>query len=202
LAAARFRVRGLVQGVGFRPFVYRVARDLGLRGWVCNDPAGVLVHAEGTPDALDQLSRLLQAHPPPAAVISSVVRTPKTPVGLADFLVVPSRPGRLQGNALRVPPDRVLCPACRRDTLDPANRRHGYPFTTCTDCGPRFSLLRSLPYDRSTTGMAGYPLCPNCHVEYTDPLNRRFHAETIACPDCGPRASLFKKPVNSAQTVW
>lgn len=190
LAAARFRVQGLVQSVGFRPFVYRAARGLHLRGWVCNDPAGVLIHVEGPAEALDQFSHLLHTQPPPAAVVSSIVRTAAPAEGLTDFQVVPSRPGPLQGNALRVPRDRVLCAACRREIFDPANRRHGYPFTTCTDCGPRFSLLHTLPYDRPTTGMAGFPLCPACHAEYTDPLDRRFHAETIACPACGPRLAL------------
>jgi hydrogenase maturation protein HypF len=188
--AARFRVKGLVQGVGFRPFVYRLACELGLGGWVCNDPAGVLIHAEGDAEALARFEECLRGAAPRAAAIGSLTRQPAPPAGCETFRVAPSRPGTVTGATLRVPPDRAVCEACKEDVTDRPDRRHGYPFTTCTDCGPRYSILRALPYDRAATSMDRFPLCAACRAEYEDPSCRRFHAEPIACPACGPRVVL------------
>ena len=192
--AASFRIRGLVQSVGFRPFVYRLAHELSLVGWVCNDSAGVLIHAEGSEDDLVRFEQRLRTNAPPAARIASITRQEAASNGYDTFRVTISRREPAPGEALRVPPDRALCLACRRDIFDPCDRRYVYPFTTCTDCGPRYSILRSLPYDRSFTSMDVFPMCTACRAEYEDPLCRRFHAEPIACPDCGPQVLLYERP--------
>jgi hydrogenase maturation protein HypF len=197
--AATFRVRGLVQGVGFRPFVYRLARDLGLAGWVCNDSAGVLIHVEGAANDLAGFEQRLGVEAPRAAVIASVTRQEAMPDGCCTFRVTNSRREPAPGEALRVPPDRAVCAACQGDVFNPSDRRHGYPFTTCTDCGPRYSIVRSLPYDRAATSMDGFPLCAACLAEYEDPLCRRFHAEPIACTDCGPQILLYEQPSRGAR---
>ena len=188
--AAKFRVRGLVQGVGFRPFVYRLARTLGLAGWVRNDSSGVLIHAEGPANALSLFEQRLRAGAPAAAVVGAVACRRVPPAGYRDFRVTPSRSATPHTDGLRVPPDRAVCAACRADVADPADRRFGYPFATCTDCGPRYSVLHRLPYDRPATGMERFRPCPECRAEYEDPETRRFHAETLACPACGPQAAL------------
>lgn len=185
-AAVRLRIRGRVQGVGFRPFVCRTARALGLTGRVGNDTAGVFITAEGSPEMLAALERSLRTEAPPSARVESVQCTPIEPPGLADFAIEPSEPGGLA--SVRVPPDLACCEACRREVFDPADRRSGYPFTNCTHCGPRYSILRSLPYDRPRTSMARFPLCPACEAEYRDPADRRFHAQPTACTACGPTA--------------
>ncbi len=195
LGAVEVAVQGVVQGVGFRPFVYRLARRLGLSGWVSNDTQGVCIHAEGPLRQLARFEELLAEQAPPAAAVTGVASVPARPAGHASFRILPSRrdEGARPGDAclVRVPPDRAACPECRRETANPADRRHGYPFTTCTDCGPRYSILRRMPYDRPDTTMAGFPLCPACRAEYEGPDHRRFHAQPIACPDCGPRVALW-----------
>jgi hydrogenase maturation protein HypF len=189
-AATRVRVRGVVQGVGFRPFVYRLAREWGVTGWVCNDGEGVVIHAEGAPDRLASFQTLLSRNAPAAAAVVAVEGESAAPAGFPAFRIVASaRDGRA---AARVPPDRAACPACLREVADPADRRHGYPLTTCTECGPRYSLIRRMPYDREATGMSAFPLCPACSEEYDDPESRRFHAQPIACPSCGPRVALWE----------
>ncbi len=184
LEAARFEVAGVVQGVGFRPFVARLADELGVCGWVRNDGGSVTVHAEGPPAALDELERAMRARAPRLAVVDRVRRTPLEPLGLADFRVAPS--GEAHGPRL-VPPDAATCPACVRELFDPTDRRFRYPFVNCTDCGPRFTVIEALPYDRERTSMRGFPLCADCRREYEDPADRRFHAEPVACPSCGPQ---------------
>ena len=190
-SAIRVRVRGLVQGVGFRPHVYRLACDLGLTGWVRNDGAGVLIHAEGSPATLDCFSHQLTSDAPSAATIEAVESEVSEQHGATRFRILTTRQEDDGPGSVRVPADRAVCPACLAEVDDPADRRHAYPFTTCTDCGPRYSILARLPYDRPETGMVGFRLCKDCAEEYDDPECRRFHAETIACPACGP-ALLFR----------
>ncbi|MDX2194322.1 MAG: acylphosphatase, partial [Gemmatimonadales bacterium] len=181
----RFEVRGVVQGVGFRPFVHGLATRLGLAGWVENAGGHVVVEVEGAPEAVERFAAALEAEPPPLARIASVHTTSLAPAGEAGFRIAASRAGASgQGT---VPPDVATCEACLRELRDPADRRFGYPFINCTDCGPRFTVITALPYDRPFTTMAGFPMCADCEAEYRDPASRRFHAQPIACPACGPR---------------
>ena len=184
MPAARFlRVRGVVQGVGFRPFVYRLARDHGITGWVRNGGEGVEIHAEGSPEALDAFVKGFEEPPPASHVASLEVETvPAQGRGRFEILdsAAESRP------TVRISPDLPVCAACLAEMADPADRRHGYPYINCTDCGPRYSIVLGLPYDRPRTTMRDWPLCPDCAREYHDPLDRRFHAQPVACPVCGP----------------
>lgn len=195
-------VRGTVQGVGFRPFVYRHATGHGLAGWVRNTGEGVELEVEGERAALDAFVETLIGHPPPLARIEEVRATPSVPTGGAGFQVLNSRTGANEAEggamaeggaggaaaeALPVGPDAATCTACLGELRDPEDRRHRYPFINCTDCGPRFTIIRGLPYDRARTTMAAFELCDACRMEYNDPGDRRFHAEPVACPDCGPR---------------
>lgn len=189
VARLRLTVRGLVQGVGFRPFVFRLARELRLAGWVGNAPEGVRIEAEGARDALEQFCRRLGAELPPRASIRAVERSLLAPAGHAAFAI---RTSAAEGAATAwVMPDAATCDACIREVLDPSERRHRYPFTNCTDCGPRYSIIRRLPYDRPNTTMERFPMCAACRAEYEDPRDRRFHAQPIACPACGPQLELL-----------
>ncbi|MEA2664269.1 MAG: hydrogenase maturation protein HypF, partial [Candidatus Eremiobacteraeota bacterium] len=183
-AALDVRIRGVVQGVGFRPFVYRLAGRYGLAGWVRNGASGVLIHAEGPPAALDAFARAVLAEAPPAATIAAVESSAGTPEGFDGFVIRAS--GGDEPLSARISPDLPVCEACLRELFDPADRRHGYPYITCTDCGPRYSIILGLPYDRPLTTMAAWLLCARCEAEYHDPGNRRFHAQPLACPECGP----------------
>jgi hydrogenase maturation protein HypF len=187
----RFRalVRGVVQGVGFRPFVYLQARNRGLRGWVLNRPDGVVLEAEGDREGLDGLLEALRRDAPPAARVLSIQVEELPESGEPDFRILPSADG--EDARPSVPADLAMCPACARELDDPRDRRHRYPFTNCTQCGPRFTIIESLPYDRPRTSMKGFPLCPQCGAEYRDPADRRFHAQPVACPACGPRLDLL-----------
>jgi hydrogenase maturation protein HypF len=186
--ARRLQVRGVVQGVGFRPFVYRLAHELGLDGWVLNAAEGVTIHIQGRPEALDDFVRQLQSQPPPAARIISLDAAPIEALELEGFEI---RKSDGQGRpTVHISPDLAVCEACRAEMLDPADRRYGYPYINCTDCGPRFSIILGLPYDRPRTTMAPWPMCADCAREYHDPLDRRFHAQPVACPVCGPRYVL------------
>ncbi len=185
----RLVVRGAVQGVGFRPFVYRLAHELELAGWVNNASEGVFVEVEGTPTALEAFRRRLEAERPPRSLIQSVEADWLEPAGFQGFSIRHSD-GAGAKSAL-VLPDIATCPDCLREVLDPHDRRHRYPFTNCTHCGPRFSIVERLPYDRPHTTMKAFPLCPRCRAEYEDPLDRRFHAQPTACPDCGPQLALW-----------
>ncbi len=184
----QIRCRGTVQGVGFRPAIHRLATSVGLSGWVINDPQGATLEVEGPAELVEDFVDRLPAELPPLARLDRLERDEIEPLGEKGFEVRTSTLGRRQG-AL-VPPDAVLCGDCRREMEDPDDRRFRYPFTTCTNCGPRFSLVRKLPYDRERTSMACFPLCAKCDAEYTDPSDRRFHAEPVACPACGPRLWL------------
>ena len=181
----RIVCRGVVQGVGFRPAVHRLASSLALSGHVRNGPDGVVIEVEGTHEALRSFVQTLPRSMPPLARLDGLDAAPVPTVGDTAFVVLESEPGPRR-RAL-VPPDAALCEDCRSEMDDPADRRHRYPFTTCTNCGPRFTLVRSLPYDRERTSMACFALCPACGSEYADPGDRRFHAEPVCCPACGPR---------------
>ncbi len=201
LARERILVAGTVQGVGFRPFVFRLARSLGLRGRVANTGRGVAIDAEGDPEALEAFVQALRERAPRLAQVAGVTRRPAPPRGYTDFRVLPAAPAAVRpagthpdaAGAVLVPPDVAMCDQCRRETLDPADRRHLYPFTNCTDCGPRFTILADVPYDRRRTSMAAFQLCADCAREYEDPGDRRFHAEPGACPACGPRVRLVDR---------
>ncbi|MEY9928761.1 hydrogenase maturation protein HypF [Catenulispora sp. GP43] len=184
----RVRVQGVVQGVGFRPFVYGLACRLRLGGFVGNDGLGVLIEAEGEPAALDRLVEALTGQAPPLARVEQVRVEPIAAVGQTGFSI--SASGTSGPRTVLVAPDTATCADCLAEMADPADRRHGYAFTNCTNCGPRFTIVRELPYDRPGTTMAAFTLCERCDREYADPLDRRFHAQPVCCPDCGPRLEL------------
>ncbi len=179
----RVRVRGTVQGVGFRPFVHRRARELGLAGWVANDGHGVLLEAEGLAAALAALVRDVRIGPA-LAVVEAVEVEAVEPAGTCGFTIATTRHGA--GTDVRVSADVAPCAACLVELADPADRRFGYPFLNCTDCGPRYTIVRAVPYDRASTTMCEFAMCPRCRAEYDDPSDRRFHAQPNACPMCGP----------------
>lgn len=189
-ATARLAVEvcGAVQGVGFRPFVHRLARELDLAGRVINDSRGVRLEIEGRRDAIERFRVRLRAAAPRAAVIESITEHWLEPTGESGFEIRES--DAAAEKSVAVLPDLATCPACLAEVLAPSARRHGYPFTNCTDCGPRFSILLDLPWDRPSTSMRGFEMCPDCRAEYEDPDDRRFHAQPIACPRCGPRLEL------------
>ncbi|HEX3809521.1 MAG TPA: carbamoyltransferase HypF [Rhizomicrobium sp.] len=184
--AYEIRVRGRVQGVGFRPAVWRHARALALDGEVLNDGEGVLMRVAGGPGSAGALIEALRREPPPLAEIDTVeTREWNAPLAPGFFIVE----SRQDATNTQVTPDALLCADCRAEITDPANRRFGYAFTNCTHCGPRLSIVRAIPYDRANTTMSAFPLCADCGAEYEDPADRRFHAEPIACPVCGPKLS-------------
>jgi hydrogenase maturation protein HypF len=184
----RVVVRGIVQGVGFRPFVFRLASELALAGWVRNDPQGVTLEVEGDEAKVDGLLRRLEADAPPRARVDSVSVLPCAPLRSGPgFTILESGAGKV---ATAIGPDTVTCPECLAELFDPNGRRYRYAFINCTHCGPRYTIAHKLPYDRATTSMAAFDLCPACLAEYTTPTDRRFHAEPNACPVCGPRLSL------------
>jgi hydrogenase maturation protein HypF len=181
------RVSGIVQGVGFRPFVYGLARRFALNGFVGNDNLGVFIEIEGDEANITGFIDALIGSPPPLAHIEAVQQTTIAPQGSTTFTIVESDLNSQQASAhTLVSPDLCICDDCLRELLDPANRRYRYPFTNCTNCGPRFTIIKDLPYDRPLTTLAGFPMCPDCQREYHDPLDRRFHAQPNACPVCGP----------------
>jgi len=184
----RVRVEGVVQGVGYRPWVHVLAQRHGLGGFVLNDGRGVVIEAEGPAAALAAFQQELREDGPPLARVARVSHRRMAASGERRFVVRPSR-GRA-GAAMLVPADVATCDACLAELRDPGDRRYRYPFITCTNCGPRFTIVEALPFDRARTTMARFPLCEDCRHEYEDPSDRRFHAEAIACPACGPRLSM------------
>ncbi len=187
----RVRIEGTVQGVGFRPFVYRIATELGLGGWVLNDSRGVLIEAEGERGALDALLDRLATDAPPLAIVERIADEALDAVGETDFRITLSEEG---GEAeAAVSPDVATCDDCLAELRDPDDRRYRYPFTNCTNCGPRFTIVRGVPYDRPLTTMASFEMCESCRAEYEDPLDRRFHAQPNACPVCGPSLRLVDR---------
>ncbi|MDO8963448.1 MAG: carbamoyltransferase HypF [Coriobacteriia bacterium] len=197
IAGARVSVTGVVQGVGFRPFVYNLARQRGLTGWVNNTAEGVTVVIEGDPAAVAAFPEEVRSLAPPMAVVESVSAESVEPSGFTDFSI---RASEARGDLTLVSPDIATCPACREDLSDPGNRRFRYPFTNCTNCGPRFTIIDSLPYDRPGTSMKDFPMCAECAAEYGDPGDRRFHAQPNACHVCGPR--LFLNVKGRAPSGW
>lgn len=190
---ARFRIRiaGTVQGVGFRPFIYRLATDLGLRGWVNNSPAGVLIDVEAPEERLALFVARIDRDKPAHASIETLTVERLSPVGYDAFEI---RASDTDGaKTALVLPDLATCPECQRELFDPTNRRYLYPFTNCTHCGPRFTIIEGLPYDRPATTMKHFPMCPDCRAEYENPLDRRFHAQPNACPTCGPHLEWWSR---------
>jgi hydrogenase maturation protein HypF len=185
----KLAVRGAVQGVGFRPFVFRLAEELKLAGWVNNSPQGVFIEVEGARGALEYFLRHLETEKPPRSFIQSLESSWLDAAGFQKFEIRASE--NSGGKSALVLPDVATCPDCLREMFDPANRRFRYPFTNCTNCGPRFSIIESLPYDRANTSMKKFALCPACRAEYDNPRDRRFHAQPNACPVCGPRLELW-----------
>jgi len=185
----RVVIRGAVQGVGYRPFVYRLAMELELRGWVCNSSGGLIIEVEGSPERLDTCQQRLHDERPPRAFVQGIESAVLDPAGYRGFEI------RLSDASERkttfVLPDVATCDDCLAELFDPADRRHLYPFTNCTHCGPRFSIVERLPYDRPATTMRRFRMCPRCDGEYHDPLDRRFHAQPNACPECGPQLELW-----------
>jgi hydrogenase maturation protein HypF len=183
----RIHVTGIVQGVGFRPFVYGLAYEHGVGGYVLNDGSGVVVEAEGDPASLDSFVHDLERRAPALARVDAMVATAVVPVGDGAFTIAPSA---ATGRSAPIPADVATCDDCLRELFDPGDRRYRYPFVNCTQCGPRFTIVTGVPYDRAQTTMAAFTMCADCRREYDDPLDRRFHAEPICCPACGPRLSL------------
>src|SRR6476469_8872217 len=192
-------VRGAVQGVGFRPFVYRLATELDLKGWVINSAQGVFLEIEGAPDATAEFARRLHTNKPTRAIIQSCESSHLETVGYKEFEIRESTDAG--GKTALILPDIAPCADCLSEMIDPRDRRFRYPFTNCTNCGPRFSIIEALPYDRTNTSMKQFATCADCEREYRDPADRRFHAEPIACPRCGPQLqywdSLGKSLANS-----
>lgn len=184
----RVAIRGAVQGVGFRPFVFRLATDMQLPGWVSNTAAGVFIEVEGEPERLREFLQRVEREKPAISFIQSLESAFLDPVGFASFDIRESSGGE---KTVVVLPDIATCPECLADIADPKNRRYRYPFTNCTNCGPRYTIIESLPYDRPSTTMKKFAMCPECEREYKDPRNRRFHAQPNACPACGPHLALW-----------
>src|SRR6266567_5264198 len=184
-------VRGAVQGVGFRPFVYRLATELRLNGWVLNSAQGVFIEAEGTRDSVQQFLLRVEKEKPPRAIIHSLESSFLDAVGYGAFDIREAE-NRDKKTTL-ILPDIATCAECLSEIVDPTNRRFRYPFTNCTNCGPRFSIIEALPYDRVNTSMKKFTMCEECEHEYHDPLDRRFHAQPNACPRCGPQLQLWNE---------
>jgi hydrogenase maturation protein HypF len=185
----RILVRGAVQGVGFRPFIYRQATALELAGWVGNSTEGVVIEAEGPRDRIDALAEVIRRAPPPNAAVVAVEAREIGLHGGEGFAIRRSDAAGM--HTAQVLPDLATCNDCLRELFDPTDRRHRYPFINCTQCGPRYSIIEDMPYDRARTAMRRFTMCPACQAEYDDPADRRFHAQPNACPDCGPRLALW-----------
>src|SRR3972149_508661 len=183
--------RGAVEGVGFRPFVYRLATDLGLVGWGSNTAQGVFIEVEGGPAPLEGSPRRLEQERPPRAALTSLETVLLEAAGFSTFEIRASDANGAKTTLML--PDIATCPDCLREIFDPADRRFGYPFTNCPNCGPRFSIIEALPYDRPNTTMRHFEMCVDCRAEYENPLDRRFHAQPPPCPPCGPRLALWDR---------
>jgi hydrogenase maturation protein HypF len=197
--AEHITVSGVVQGVGFRPFVYRLAREHGLVGHVGNDSTRVFIEVCGPADEIEAFAERLITESPPLAVIEHVERRRAVPSTTDEFVIVESR--TTAGERTLVSPDTAVCVDCLAELRDPSDRRHRHPFVNCTNCGPRFTIIRSLPYDRGATTMASFPMCPRCAIEYADPADRRYHAQPISCHDCGPVLTYLTGDHSADDTV-
>jgi hydrogenase maturation protein HypF len=185
----QIHVEGMVQGVGFRPFVYALATCNGLAGFVLNDSNGVLIQVEGDCTAIDRFRKELEDQAPPETLINKIVSDPIPPLGQTSFLIAPSRQG--EERRVFIPADRATCDECLHELFDLSNRRHRYAFISCTNCGPRFSIIREVPYDRENTTMAAFPMCIACERECRNFTSRRFHAQANGCFTCGPVLRLL-----------
>jgi len=194
--AKHIRVTGIVQGVGFRPFVYGLAARLNLRGWVCNTSAGVEIEVQGQKSQIESFIHSLEHEAPPLSKIDSIAVT-DAPAGIEYSAFEIRHSARIEGEFQPISPDVALCGDCARELFDSNDRRYLYPFINCTNCGPRFTIIKDLPYDRPATTMADFPMCGACRSEYENPLDRRFHAQPTACPDCGPYVQLRNSSSNS-----
>jgi len=183
------QVQGIVQGVGFRPFIYRLASRLQLTGFVLNDSSGVKIEVEGSDANITEFLNILHVQPPPLAQITSVTTQSISGQNDSIFEIIPSKEN-LSRQAL-ISPDIATCPDCIDELLSPEDIRYKYPFINCTNCGPRYTIISDIPYDRKYTSMAGFKMCNTCQKEYDDPLNRRFHAQPNACKKCGPKLSFY-----------
>jgi hydrogenase maturation protein HypF len=202
LEARRLQVNGIVQGVGFRPFVYQLAARYGLKGEVANTSAGVSIRIEGPAESLVAFEKDLAAKSPPLAHIVEIQSRPHPLQNYTDFRITSSRGESVM--ATLISPDVAVCDDCLREMFDPADRRYHYPFINCTNCGPRYTIIDDIPYDRPKTSMRHFTMCPLCQAEYDDPLNRRFHAQPNACPACGPQISLWdsrRQPIRTADPI-
>ena len=194
------QVRGIVQGVGFRPFVYALAQSFGLTGYVFNSSSGVTIEVEGSESRVHEFMHGLRHDPPPLAEIRDVAEFAMEPLGGCGFSILQSR--EEAGEIGQLPADAGTCDACWRDFSDPLNCRYGYPFTNCTHCGPRYSIIRNVPYDRASTTMASFKMCAACQAEYDDPVDRRFHAQPNACAICGPSLALVERGAQLAENAF
>ena len=182
---AWIHIRGIVQGVGFRPFIHKLVRERDLRGTIKNTSSGVELELEGEREALERFVEELPERAPKLALIEDLaVEYSDELKGFSDFRILDSKTELLRDTLIS--PDICICDDCLRELLDPADRRYRYPFINCTNCGPRFTIIRDVPYDRARTSMAAFPMCPDCEREYHDIENRRYHAQPDCCPDCGP----------------
>jgi hydrogenase maturation protein HypF len=184
----RILVEGTVQGVGFRPFVYGLALKHALSGFILNDTTGVIIEVEGEPSALESFLYALRTDAPPLATIEGISWEALPSKGYGAFTIEKSQAD--EDRRVLISPDTCTCDDCLRELFDPQDRRYRHPFINCTNCGPRFTIIKDTPYDRERTTMGVFPMCPDCRREYEDPLNRRFHAQPNACPSCGPRVML------------
>lgn len=196
--AKRLKVNGIVQGVGFRPFVYQLAEQYGLKGEVANTSSGVAIHIEGLPEQVAFFETDLAAKSPPLAYIVDISERRETVKQFTDFAITKSV-GKSKRSTL-ISPDVSVCDDCRAEMLDPDDRRFDYPFINCTNCGPRYTIIDDIPYDRPKTSMRPFKMCPRCQAEYDDPNNRRFHAQPNACANCGPHVSLWDNRLNQIST--
>ncbi len=199
LIGQRIHITGIVQGVGFRPFVYNLAENLGLKGWVKNTSAGVVIEIEGESKLINSFLVSLKNDIPVLARIDTLKTQPKPLEGFTSFQIIASE--TITSAFQPISPDISICSDCLEELLDPKDRRYRYPFINCTNCGPRFTIIEDIPYDRPNTTMAAFPMCPDCEVEYHDPRNRRFHAQPVACAKCGPRVWLESKKIQINQAA-
>jgi len=199
ISAVHINVRGVVQGVGFRPFVYQMATKYNLKGWVCNTSEAVKIDVEGEAEAIERFLLALQKQAPPRASIEDITTTHYSPANYESFEIRHSMAE--EGKYQLISPDIATCQDCLKEILTPSDRRYRYPFTNCTNCGPRFTIIKDIPYDRPLTTMNRFKMCPECQKEYDDPLDRRFHAQPNACPGCGPTLELVDNQGTSTSSV-
>ena len=200
MVKARILVQGIVQGVGFRPTVYRIAKEMGLGGSVRNLGNSVEIILEGSKEEIKQFAQNLKQNKPPISKITNLEinwEKNRKDYDYNDFIILESS-AEFSGSSV-IPPDVAICDKCLKEVMNKGNSRYNYPFTACTDCGPRFTVIESIPYDRVRTSMDEFPLCDECMIEYKDPLDRRYHAEATCCPECGPSVFLYKDEVLEVQ---